>query len=133
MALTIDSVQCVDGSKWPIKSENNCNTYTVSKQQYTCTDVTCPLKFTECTCNNIYAPSQIVLFSLPYASTYTPCLKRGHHKMQPITNTPANKNIEKQKGFRSTKKKTRTANRTRFTKLSTEDIWSIHKPIMVLF
>ena len=45
-----------------------------------------------------------------------------HHKIQPISNTPASKNIEKQKGFRSTKKKIRMANRSHFTKPSTEDI-----------
>lgn len=48
-----------------------------------------------------------------------------HHKMQPISNTPANKNIEKQKGFRSTKKRTKTANKSRFTKPTNEDIISL--------
>ena len=45
-----------------------------------------------------------------------------HHKLKPITNTPGNKNIEKQKGFRSTKKRTRMVNRARFTKPSTADV-----------
>ena len=45
-----------------------------------------------------------------------------HHKLKPITNTPGNKNIEKQKGFRSTKKRTRMVNRARFTNPSTADV-----------
>lgn len=44
------------------------------------------------------------------------------HKMKPMTNTPANKNIERRKGFRSTKKKTKTTKRVRFTKPTRDDV-----------
>ena len=56
-------------------------------------------------------------------SLFTPLQKHAiHHTLKPITNMPGNKSIEKQKGFRSTKKQTRIVNRARFTKPSTADI-----------
>ena len=44
------------------------------------------------------------------------------HKMKPTTIAPANKNIERQKRFHSTKKKTKTTKRVRFTKPTREDV-----------
>ena len=221
-ALSIDNVKCEEGgSKWLVKSEVGCNTYTVSKQQDSCTDTTCQLKCTQCTipvcihhyictcpdcfiqhtiCKHIhlvqrflsendtkltenndvmevtdnsqdFISSELHILSshihkpnkvsshditslkqqirgklLTLAEQIESCTNKEalqhldkqinaaqnlfsslqkhtcHHKMQPISNTPANKNIEKQKGFRSTKKKTKMSNRSRFTKPSTEDI-----------
>ena len=55
-----------------------------------------------------------------------------HYKMQPISNTPANKNIEKQEGFRSTKKEpkrpTNPDSQSQPMKIS---FHSFQKPIMV--
>ncbi|XP_028408935.1 uncharacterized protein LOC114542468 isoform X2 [Dendronephthya gigantea] len=222
--LKIDSVQCVDESKWLIKSEKGSDTYTVTKQhQHTCTD-TCQLRCTECStsvcihqytctchdyliqhtiCKHIhllqhflsvdtkqtndianevlnssqsqdFVPEELGLLTSHLhmqnkVSNDIASLKQGikrklltlseqiesctnkealqqldkqinaaqnvfsslqkhpclHHKMQPISNTPANKNIEKQKGFRSTKKKAKTTNKSRLTKPSKEDILSL--------
>lgn len=52
-----------------------------------------------------------------------------HHKLEPITNALANKKIEKQRKFRSTRKTTRAVNRRRFIKPSTEDICSLFSQI----
>jgi hypothetical protein len=57
-------------------------------------------------------------------------------KMQPIMNTPANKHIEKQKRFRSTKKKRKTGHNARFAKPSKDEICSLFPKTndgMVLF
>ena len=44
------------------------------------------------------------------------------HKMKPTTIEPANKNIERQRRFHSTKKKKKTTKRVRFTKPTREDV-----------
>ena len=52
------------------------------------------------------------------------------HKLQPIWNTPANKNIEKQKRFNSTMKKVKntSASRSRFAKPTLEESQSLLSP-----
>ena len=55
-----------------------------------------------------------------------------HYKMQPMSNTPANKNIEKQKGFRPIKKEPkRPANPDSHSQPMKISFHSFQKPMMV--
>jgi hypothetical protein len=52
----------------------------------------------------------------------------SHHKLQPISNTPSNKKIQKQNRFRSTKKVKKPTSRPRFEKPTTKKSQSLLVP-----